>query len=94
MPSNQAAARAVPAVASRHGGIPETIDDGDTGYLVDERDTETLAERLACLLGDERHRVRMGRAARAKMERGYEIRARVRELERHYDEARVEHARR
>ncbi len=87
----EAAARGVPAVASRHGGIPEIIVDGETGFLVAERDVDTLADRLTRLLGSSELRDRLGVAARRRMESEYEIGARVRELERHYDEARTEH---
>jgi glycosyltransferase involved in cell wall biosynthesis len=90
----EAAARGVPAVASRHGGIPEIIVDGATGFLVEERDVDTLADRLRRLLGSSALRDRFGLAARRRMEAEYEIGARVRELERHYDEARTEHERR
>ncbi len=90
----EAAARAVPAVATRHGGIPEIIVDGETGFLVAERDADAIADRLVRLLDSELLRDRMGRAARQRMETEYEIGARVQELERHYDAARREHVRR
>lgn len=82
----EANARGLPAVGTIHGGIPEIIDDGRTGYLVAEHDEYALADRLARLLGDPEHRRAMGVAARAKMEREYDIVQRVRVLEDHYDE--------
>src|SRR5262249_1555851 len=42
---------AVP-IGSRHGGIPEIIDDGETGFLVPERDVDGFAARLALLMRD------------------------------------------
>ena len=87
----EAAARAVPTIGTRHGGIPEIIDDQVTGYLVEERNVTELSERLHFLLSDGTLRAQMGQAARAKMEREYEIAERVRVLEGHYDEARREH---
>ncbi len=86
----EAAARGLPAVGTLHGGIPEIIDDGVTGFLVPERDVDALAVRLGTLVGDAAVRQGMGIAARAKMEREYEIVARVRVLEDHYDAARAE----
>lgn len=82
----EAAATGVPAVGTVHGGLPEIIDDGETGYLVPEHDVDALTERIGRLLRDTDQRVQMGRAARAKMEREYDIRERVAALETLYDE--------
>ena len=46
----EAQAMSVPVVATRNGGIPETLDDGQTGYLVDEESPNDLAAALATLL--------------------------------------------
>ena len=80
------ASQCVP-IGTLHGGIPEIIDDEQTGYLVPERDVAQLADRLAQLLADPGLRDRLGRAARAKMEREYDNRACVARLEGHYDDA-------
>lgn len=82
----EASASALPVIGTRHGGIPEIVDDGATGYLVGEGDVAGMAERLAALLADAALRARMGAAGRAKMEREYDVRAQVAELERVYDE--------
>jgi len=55
-----------PAVATRAGGIPEVIADGETGFLVEPRDHRAMAERIVTLLEDERLRRRMGEAAQAR----------------------------
>jgi glycosyltransferase involved in cell wall biosynthesis len=81
------ASGAVP-IGSRHGGIPEIIDDEVTGYLAPERDVETLTERLLRLARDPVLRHRMALAGRAKMEREYDNRVRVQVLETIYDEIR------
>lgn len=92
--AKEAAARGIPTVGSRHGGIVEIINDGVTGFLVKERDVAGLTDRLVRLQQDASMRKTMGQAARRRMERDYEIGARVRELETHYDQAREEHGRR
>ena len=92
--AKEAGARFVPVIGTLHGGIPEIIDDGETGYLVPERDSEAIAEKLALLLNDEGLRVAMGHKAREKMEREYDIVRRIAVLEEHYDEVREEYARR
>lgn len=84
------AAGAVP-IGTLHGGIPEIIDDGVTGFLVPERDVETLADRLTSVLRDPAKSREMGAAAREKMLREYDNRVRVTALESLYDEARALH---
>ena len=83
----EASASEVVPVGTHHGGIPETIDDNETGFVVSERDVEALADRLGRLVRDPALRARMGEAARHKMEREFDNRARVKALEDRYDEA-------
>jgi len=85
--AKEAGACGLPVVGTVHGGIPEIIDEGVTGFLVQERDVGALSNRLGTLLEDEVLRQRMGAAARAKMEREYDVRERVSELEDLYDQA-------
>ncbi len=59
----EAAAAAVPVVATRHEGISDSVIDGETGFLVDEHDVETMAERIATLANDPDLRLAMGRQA-------------------------------
>lgn len=60
----EAMATRKPLIGTRVGGIPEIIDDGKTGYLVDRRDTAAMAKRILELLGDAALRRRMGEAGR------------------------------
>jgi len=39
----------LPVVSTRHGAIPEGMVDGESGFLVPERNAEALAERLGYL---------------------------------------------
>jgi len=48
----EAMAAAKPVVATRVGGIPDLVEDGETGYLVPAQDAEAMAERLLELLRD------------------------------------------
>lgn len=84
------AAGAVP-IGTLHGGIPEIIDDGVTGYLVPEHDVDALSDRLLRVVRDPSHCRMLGQAAREKMLREYDNRVRVRSLETLYDEARARH---
>lgn len=56
-------AAGTPVVATRVGGLPEVVDDGVHGRLVDPGDVDGLASALAELLGDDDGRARMGEAA-------------------------------
>ena len=50
----EAQSMGVPVVSFRHGGIPETMREGVTGLLADERDVEGLADHLLRYLSDDR----------------------------------------
>jgi glycosyltransferase involved in cell wall biosynthesis len=63
----EAMASGTPVVASRIGGLPEVVVDGETGYLVDPGDVDALHERLAELLANPAHAHQMGTAARARV---------------------------
>ena len=55
-----------PVVATRVGGIPEVVADGETGFLVEPRDHGGMARALTSLLKDDALRRRMGEAGRAR----------------------------
>jgi glycosyltransferase involved in cell wall biosynthesis len=60
----EAAASGLPAVASRVGGIPDVVRDGETGVLVAERSPHEIARAVLELLSDAGRRERLGRQAR------------------------------
>lgn len=62
----EAMASELPVVASRVGGIPEIVKDGETGLLVPPADDEALAGALVRLAGDPELRRRLGKAGRAR----------------------------
>lgn len=69
-----------PVVATRVGGIPEVIEDGMNGYLVESGDVESLAARVRTLIADPTLRQKMGGAGRAMVEQNF-TRHPVREFE-------------
>ena len=65
----EAAAAGLPVVGSRIGGIPEGIDEGESGVLVEPGDAAMLADTIARLHAQPEHVRAMGRAARTRFER-------------------------
>jgi phosphatidyl-myo-inositol dimannoside synthase len=59
----EAALAGSPAVATRVGGIPDAVVDGETGLLVPPGDFEALAEAVGKLLADPERRARLAAAA-------------------------------
>jgi D-inositol-3-phosphate glycosyltransferase len=66
----EAAACGTPVVAAAVGGLRTLVDDGDTGYLVEDRHPEVFASAVDALLADPARAQRMGAAAAARA-RGY-----------------------
>ena len=62
-----------PAVCTAVGGIPEMINDGETGYLVPPKDPQQLAVRLVDLLSNPQTARRMGRAGRDRVEAEFNL---------------------
>lgn len=64
MPVIEAMACATPVVSTYSGGIPEFVEDGKTGRLVERATTAPLRDALLELLGDSEMRRRLGHAGR------------------------------
>jgi glycosyltransferase involved in cell wall biosynthesis len=62
----EAMAAGLPSVATRVGGIPEVVVDGQTGLLAEAANPEDLAAKLQAVLADGAQRRRMGAAAAAR----------------------------
>lgn len=68
----EAMAGSVPVVATRVGGIPEIVQDGVTGVLIDApARAERLADALTPMLEDPQLRLAMGRAGRERFDREF-----------------------
>ncbi len=80
----EAGASRRPVVATRDGGIPEVIQHGENGFLVEREDLAALAHYTAMLVDDPMLRQRMGERARQIVEERFTERP-VRELERAYE---------
>ena len=62
----EAAGHGVPSVATRTGGIPEAVVDGETGSLVTPENADELADTVIKLLGDEDRLAALGAGARSR----------------------------
>ena len=65
MAALEALASEVPVIATRSGGLPEVVIDGEVGYLLEVGDTEGMADRALELLSNDAFRTNMGKAARS-----------------------------
>lgn len=70
----EAMAIGLPVVSTLHSGIPELVEDGVSGFLVPERDTEALADRLAVLVDHPDTWADLSRAGRRQIEADYDVR--------------------
>ncbi len=65
MTAAEAGARGIPVLATRRGGLPEVVVDGETGRLIPPASPSALADALAVLLTNPDRRHAMGQAARS-----------------------------
>ncbi|MBE9182508.1 glycosyltransferase [Oculatella sp. LEGE 06141] len=69
----EAMAMGLPVIATTHGGIPELVQDGISGFLVPERDAEAIARKLIDLIEHPECWVEMGKAGRSYVEAHYDM---------------------
>ena len=80
----EAGAAGRPVVATRVGGNPEAIVDGETGLLVPPRDPAALAGAIISLLADPERGRRMGLAAQRRVKELYSVERMVEGYDRLY----------
>lgn len=67
----EALSAALPVVTTPVGAIPEIVDDGKEGFLVEPGDIDAMTDRIAQLLNNPALRAEMGRSARLRYERDF-----------------------
>ena len=82
----EAMAAAKPVVATRVGGVPELVVDGETGILVPPEDTEALARAIIALLQDPLRGLSMGEAGRERVQTHFSMAAMVTKTDKLYQE--------
>lgn len=83
----EAMALGKPVVASRAGGLPEIVVDGETGLLVEPADPEAIASALSVLLVDPQRAVSLGRAGKERVRRHFSAERMAVQTEEVYREA-------
>ena len=83
---SEAQCMGVPVVSFRHGGIPETMVEGITGLLAQERDTEMLATHLHRFLSDDGFWMQARSQGMDWVRRTFSIRTQTDRLEDIYDQ--------
>src|SRR6185295_19620197 len=81
----EAMALGKPVIAPRLGGPCEIVAEGETGLLVPPRDADALAAAIVELMSAPERRATMGRAARARVDRLFDIGQHVSAIERVFD---------
>lgn len=74
-----------PVVASNVGGIPEVVIDGGTGFLVEPKNPEAIAEKVIYLLKNPRIAKEMGEKGYQRIKENFTLEKMVKEYEKLYD---------
>ncbi|MGQ0503399.1 MAG: glycosyltransferase [Panacagrimonas sp.] len=69
----QASAAGVPIIASRAGGMPEAVADGESGLLVPPGDAAALASAIRLLVENLDHRCQLGERGRQRIEQDFSV---------------------
>ena len=67
----EAMQQCLPCVSTDEGGIPDIVENGVTGFIVQRKDADSLAERLSLLIDNSALREQMGINGRKKYEREF-----------------------
>ncbi|MEM2953534.1 MAG: glycosyltransferase family 4 protein [Candidatus Bathyarchaeia archaeon] len=83
----EALASGLPVVTTRVGGIPEVIDNGKNGFLVEPYDSLALADKVLCLIENPSLALEIGLSGRKTVERRFNWNNIVKQVLEIYDEA-------
>lgn len=80
----EASACQLPVVVSNAGGLPEVVEDGKTGYIVESKNYLEIAKKLYDLVTDEEKRIVFGKRGRERVKRLYDWNKNVDKMEEVY----------
>ena len=69
----EALSKGLPVVTTQHAGIPELIQDNETGMMVPERDNHAIAEKLSILIEQPDMYLHIAQTGRSVIERDFNI---------------------
>jgi len=87
----EAGAAGLPVISTRHAGIATAVIEGQTGFLVEERDVDAMATLMVQLLTQPELCVALGKAAREHIRTNYSIAQHINRLQILIDKARSDH---
>lgn len=83
----EASSVGLPVVATRHGGLKESVVDGETGFLIEEGDVTAMAKSMKELAQDDALCRQMGRNGRDRMKELFDLPKRIDTLDKILHEA-------
>jgi len=83
----EASAMELPCVVTDAGGCPEAIIDGKTGFVVQKRNPEALADKIKVLIKNPKLSLKMGKLGRAHVIKNYTLDKQVEDNIRMYEKA-------
>lgn len=69
----EAMALGLPVISTFHSGIPELVEDGVSGFLVNERDVDSLTDRLSYMVDHPEIWPNMGKAGSEYIQKNYDM---------------------
>ena len=80
----QAMAMGIPVVAYKSGGIPEVVNDGISGYLCNQGDTDEMTKKTILLLKNPIMREEMGRKGRSMISNEFDLQVMIKQVSQLY----------
>ncbi|MBK8368422.1 MAG: glycosyltransferase [Bacteroidetes bacterium] len=79
----EASSAGLPVVSTIHAGIIDVVVNNETGFLVDEGDVDTMAEKIILLLSDSELAKKMGAAGKHNIQTNFTLNQHIQKIEEH-----------
>jgi colanic acid/amylovoran biosynthesis glycosyltransferase len=84
----EAMASGLPVISTRHAGIQDIVIENETGFLVNERDIDSMAEAMRKILKNQSLCVQLGQQARAHVQQNFPIQRHIMAIQKEIDSLR------
>jgi glycosyltransferase involved in cell wall biosynthesis len=81
----EAQAAGLPVVSTLHAGIPDVVIDGETGFLVSEKDVDAMAQKMLLLYENRTLAEQMGKKAKARAKEHFTMQRHIGQLDALFD---------